>query len=258
MPDEMIIKTAEGNLVDEVYSSPVDEWQHRVRGLALLIVLAVILLIAIYLVWYFGRDHTSQYSDIQEHFKYGSIGSEPGGSIFTPGGGVLPPYLVFKALPQVCPDKLPGGYASLGMVFEPNHDTPIGVSRRWRLGLEQVGLNCAVCHTGTVRERPDSQPMIVLGMPAHQLDLEKMFQFILSCSLDARLTAGNVIQKAEESGEHVSLMQKLLLNVALVQRLKMATLELQNRMGYALGGSLPAWGRGRVDTFNPYKALQFN
>ena len=29
-------------------------------------------------------------------------------------------------------------------------------------------------------------------------------------------------------------------------------------MGYALSGSLPAWGRGRVDTFNPYKAIQFN
>ena len=29
-------------------------------------------------------------------------------------------------------------------------------------------------------------------------------------------------------------------------------------MGYALGGALPAWGRGRVDTFNPYKAIQFN
>src|SRR5271170_672526 len=140
MPDEMIIKTAEGNLVDEVYSSPVDEWQHRVRGLALLVVLAVILLVAIYLVWYFGRDHTDQYSDIQEHFKYGSIGSEPGGSILNPVGGVLPPYLVFKTLPQVCPDKLPGGYASLGMVFEPNHVMPIGVSRRWRLGTEQVGL----------------------------------------------------------------------------------------------------------------------
>ena len=53
MPDEMIIKTAEGNLVDEVYSSPVDQWQHRARGLALLIVVAVILLIVIYLVWYF-------------------------------------------------------------------------------------------------------------------------------------------------------------------------------------------------------------
>ena len=119
-----------------------------------------------------------QYSDIQEHFKYGSIGSEPGGSIFNPVGGVLPPYLVFKTLPQVCPDKLPGGYASLGLVFEPNHEMPIGVSRRWRLGTEQVGLNCAVCHTGTVREKPDSPPMIVLGMPAHQLDLEHLFQFI--------------------------------------------------------------------------------
>ncbi len=165
MSDEMIIKTAEGNLVDEVYSGPVDEWQHRARGLAILIAVIAIAVIVIYLAWYFGRDRTRQYSDIQEHFKYGSIGSEPGGSIFDPVGGVLPPYLIFKTLPQVCPDKLPGGYASLGLVFEPNHDMPIGVSRRWRLGTEQVGLNCAVCHTGTVREKPDSQPMIVLGMP---------------------------------------------------------------------------------------------
>ena len=59
MPDEMIIKTAEGNLVDEVYSSPVDEWQHRARGLVLLIAVIVIALIVIYFVWYFGRDRTA-------------------------------------------------------------------------------------------------------------------------------------------------------------------------------------------------------
>src|ERR1700733_9707138 len=143
MADEMIIKTAEGNLVDEVYSSPVDEWQHRARGLVLLVIVAAVALIAIYLLWYFGRDHTRAYSDIQEHFKYGSIGREPGGTIFTTVGGVLPPYLVFKTLPKVCPDKLPGGYASLGLVFEPNHDMPIGVSRRWRLGRGQGGLHSA-------------------------------------------------------------------------------------------------------------------
>lgn len=258
MGDEMVIKTSEGKLVDEIYESPVDHWQHRVRGLALLIVLAVIATVAIYLVWYFTSDRTREYSDIQEHFKYGSIGSEPGGTIATPVGGVLPPYLVFKTLPKVCPDKLPGGYASLGLVFEPGHDLPIGVSRRWRLGLEQVGLNCAVCHTGTVRATPNSQPMIVLGMPAHQFDLERFFQFVLSCSLDDRVTAGNVIAKAEEMGDHVSLMQRLLLHTVVIQRLKLQTLELQNRMGYAFNGPLPAWGRGRVDTFNPYKALQFN
>ncbi|SRR5579884_2523350 len=258
MRDEMVIKTAEGKLVDNIYSSPVDEWQHRVRALALLFIVGVLAILAIYLIWYFTHDSTREYSDIQEHFKYGSIGSETGGSIFTPVGGVLPPYLVFKTLPKVCPDKLPGGYASLGLVFEPNHDMPVGVSRRWRLGVEQVGLNCAVCHTGTVRETPGSQPMIVPGMPAHQLRLEQFFQFVLSCSLDERLTAGNVIAKAEEMGEHVSLMQKLLLYTALIQRLKLQTLNLQNRMGYAFNGPLPQWGPGRVDTFNPYKALQFN
>jgi hypothetical protein len=93
MPDEMITKTAEGNLVDEIHSSPVDQWQHRTRGLALLIAVVLIVLIAIYLVWYFGRDRTARYSDIREHFKYGSIGSEPAGTIFTSVGGVLPPYL---------------------------------------------------------------------------------------------------------------------------------------------------------------------
>jgi mono/diheme cytochrome c family protein len=258
MPDEATIKTAEGNLVDEIYSSPVDEWQHRSRTLVVLAAAAGVVVIAVYVLWYFGRDHTRVYSDIQEHFKYGSIGSEPGGSIFNSVGGVLPPYLVFKTLPNICPEKLPGGYASLGLLFEPNHDMPIGVSRRWRLGTEMVGLNCAACHTGSVREKPESAPTFVLGMPAHQLNLEGLFQFVLSCSLDDRLTAANVIQKAEESGEHVGLMQKLLLKFALIQRLKMQTVELENRIGYAFNGSLPAWGRGRVDTFNPYKALQFN
>ena len=32
MPDEMIIKTAEGNLVDEVYSSPVDHGNIALAG----------------------------------------------------------------------------------------------------------------------------------------------------------------------------------------------------------------------------------
>ena len=58
----------------------------------------------------------STYDDIVEHFKYGSIGSEPGVSLLRPVGGVLPPYWVFKALPSICRDKLPGGYASLGFV----------------------------------------------------------------------------------------------------------------------------------------------
>src|SRR5271170_254053 len=130
MADETIIQTGEGELVDEVYSSPVDRWQHRARRWVLVVALLLLAAVVVYLFWYFTVDSTDYHADIREHFKYGSIGSEPGGSILTPVGGVLPPYLIFKTLPAICPEKLPGGYASLGLIIEPGHDLPIGISRR--------------------------------------------------------------------------------------------------------------------------------
>jgi hypothetical protein len=196
--------------------------------------------------------------DIAEHFKYGSIGSEPGGSLLAPVGGVLPPYEVFKTLPTICRDKLPGGYASLGLIFEPGHDLPIGVSRRRRLGIDQVGFNCALCHTSTVRESPSAAPRVVLGMPAQQLDLESLVQFVLDCSLDSRTTRESVAGRFAEAGGRVSLFERLLMRVGLIDRLKLQTLDLRNRIAPILSDRLPRWGRGRVDTFNPYKAIQFN
>jgi len=258
MADEMIIRTKQGNLVDDIQTSPVDDYQRKFRLLLILIPSLILVMIALYLIWYFTSDRPLEHADIHEHFKYGSIGSEPGGSIFTPVGGVLPPYLVFKTLPAVCPDKLPGGYASLGLVYEPGHDLPIGISRRRRLGIDQVGLNCAVCHTGTVRASAGAQPTIVLGMPAHQLDLERFFEFVTACTLDDRLTADNVFMKAKEMGEPVSWMQRLIYKFVLIRRLKEQIVQGQNRTGPLFRDSMPRWGPGRVDTFNPYKAIQFN
>ncbi len=258
MPEEIDVPTTEGVLTDYVYTSPVDESQHRFRRWVLVIALLLLAIVVSGIFYYFTADQTHYYSDIEDHFKYGSIGSEPGGTVFTSVGGVLPPYLVFKTLPALCPEKLPGGYASLGLVFERGHDLPIGVSRRRRLGLEQVGLNCAVCHTGTVRASTESQPQIILGMPAHQFDIERFFRFVEEASLDDRVSADSVIAKAEEMGEHVSLIQKLLLHLTVISRLKLQTVSLQNRIGPLLNGPIPDWGRGRVDTFNPYKAIQFN
>jgi mono/diheme cytochrome c family protein len=186
-----------------------------------------------------------------------SIGSEPGGSLLSPVGGVLPPYWVFKALPAICSDRLPGGYATFGFVMEPGKDLPVGVSRRRRLGIDQVGLNCAVCHTSTVRESPNTAPQIVLGMPAQQLDLQAFVQFVLDCSLDNRVTTDAIRGRLPKSGGP-SLLERLLLRTGLVDRLKIQTLALRNRMAPILSEALPRWGRGRVDTFNPYKAIQFN
>jgi mono/diheme cytochrome c family protein len=164
---------------------------------------------------------------------------------------------VFRALPTICRDRLPGGYAEFGFIMEPNQDLPVGVSRRHRIGIDHVGLNCAVCHSGTLRDTPTSPPRIVLGMPAHQLDLQGFVQFVLECSLDSRVTAEAVRATFPRNGGPDT-FERLLLRTGLMDRLKLQTLDLKNRIDPILRERVPRWGRGRVDTFNPYKAVQFN
>ena len=177
-----------------------------------------------------NSDSPVVYDDITEHFKYGSIGSEPGGSLLRLVGGSLPPYWIFRALPSICPEKLPGGFASVGLLTEPGKDLPIGVSHRRRFGVDQVGFNCALCHTGTVRDAPEAPPRIVLGMPAQQLDLRPLVNFVLECSLDSRLTRENVLARVEEmGGGGPSLFERLLLRFVLLDRLKNSGARIPNR-----------------------------
>ena len=231
-----------------------------IRRALTLLGLAVVILGAIVGTWALvsmTTDRPVTYESIEEHFKYGSIGSEPGGSLFATVGGALPPYWVFKSLPSICRDKLPKGYSTFGFITEEGRDLPVGVSRRQRLGLDEVGLNCAACHSGTVRETPASAPQIVLGMPANRLDLQGFVQFVLECSLDNRLTTDAIKERLPKKGGP-SLFERALLQFGLVDRLKITTLNLRNRLAPVLADSVPKWGRGRVDTFNPYKSVQFN
>jgi hypothetical protein len=232
--------------------------RQRIKDLILAIVLIAVGVVFFRIAGTLASNQPVVYEDITEHFKYGSIGSEPGGSLLQPIGGALPPYMVFKTLPAMCSEKLPGGYASAGFIFEAGRDLPIGISRRRRFGVEQVGFNCALCHTSTLRDSQGGPRRIILGMPAQQLDLQAVVRFILECSLDGRVTAENIRGHFEASGQRLPLFERILLRVGLVDRLKVQTLELRNRMQPSLGQNLPDWGRGRVDTFNPYKAVQFN
>jgi hypothetical protein len=232
---------------------------NTITGKILIGVVLIVFVGALWLIVSVTRDSPVEYEDVTEHFKYGSIGSEPGGSLLSPVGGTLPPYWMFRALPSICPEKLPGGYASVGLITEPGKDLPIGVSRRRRLGTDQVGFNCALCHTGTVRDAPGAPPRIVLGMPSHQLDLQTLVNFVLECSLDGRMTRENVLGRAREmEGGGPALFERLLFRVGLVDRLKIQVLNLKNRIAPVLSDRVPRWGRGRVDTFNPYKSIQFN
>ncbi len=246
-------------IYDNVYGSPVDLWQHRFRRIGCLIILGIILLIVIWAVWRFGRDTTEHYANIEEHYKYGSIGSEVGGSLSESVGGLLPPARIFEVLPAMFPDKLPGGYASLGFVFEDGHSLPVGVTQRFRLGFDQVGLNCAVCHTGTYRISPTTRPQVVLGMPANKLRIKQFFEFVINSTLDPRFTPDNVIGHIDDTSDPLNPIDRFLYRYILIPRTVAATLEIKNYMGPLLGSpNVADWGAGRVDTFNPYKALQFH
>ena len=251
--------TKRGVVDDEVYESAVDRYQARWRRklLAVLVVLGLLVVLG-GVAYRFLSDRPVDYASAEDHFKYGSIGSEPGGSLFSVVGGTLPPAPIFAALPRICPDALPGGYASLGFIYEPGRPLPIGVSRRWRLGLDEVGLNCAVCHTGTYREAADAPPRIVLGMPAHGLDLQRFFRFMLDCATSDRFTTDTVIARIADTGRPLRVLDRLLYRYQVIPRFRRAAQDLKTRVGPLLGDGVPAWAPGRVDTFNPYKAVQFN
>src|SRR5512145_1773616 len=125
------------------------------RWLTVLLVLPTLVLIgaAVYGAMLLAQDEAVEYSDIGEHFKYGSTGGERASGF---------PYWIFQAMPRVCSKHLPGGYASLGFIFEEGRDLPIGMSKRRYQGIDRTFLNCAVCHVSTVRKSPDDKPEIVL------------------------------------------------------------------------------------------------
>jgi hypothetical protein len=192
----------------------------------------------------FHPNHPVVYNGIREHFKYGSIGSEPVNGI---------PYGIWMVLPEMFPEKLPGkGYASLGFVYEPEKEQPVGFGRR-RVALDRIGLNCAICHTGTVRDTPESKPRIILGMPANRFDLQAYFRFLSACAEDGRFTADNVLA-AIESRTTLGPIDKLVWREA-IWRTRDVLLERKRLLAFM--DSHPDWGPGRVDTFNPYKTVIF-
>jgi hypothetical protein len=117
------------------------------------------------------------YADPVEHFKYGSTGGEHEMGF---------PYWIWRALPEVCSHYLPGrGYQSLGMLYEKNpdgslKDLPVGTSKRRYQGIDRVFVNCAVCHTSTVRSAPDQPPQLVAGMPAALFNMKGFEEFFFA------------------------------------------------------------------------------
>ncbi len=109
---------------------------------------------------FFREEAPPYFATDEEHFLYGSIGTEAEQGV---------PYWIWLVLPRVFPDHLPrpGGYAALGLVGGDGHDMPIGLSKV-TVGFPRVGINCAMCHTASVRTRATDPPKLYPAGPSHQ------------------------------------------------------------------------------------------
>lgn len=207
-------------------------------------IVSIVLAAVVFAQYLSIRNAPVDYESDLDQFKFGSIGSDVNGL----------PYWIWKVLPEMFPEKLPGeGYQSLGFILDAGKDRLIGFSRR-KVLFDRVGLNCASCHTGRVRESAFSQPMHFPLMPSHQLNLQGYFGFLFDCARDERFNKTDMMKAINRMTE-LSWLESLIYPYAIgqTQELLLAQAEKVSWMN-----SRPPWGPGRVDTFNPYKTLIFN
>jgi mono/diheme cytochrome c family protein len=237
------------------------------------VTLLIVWFVAVYAFARINDDEAVAFDDIERHFKYGSTGGERG---FKNQFGFGIPYWIWVAMPELfpeyLPDKRPGrGYASLGMIYEdgkdPRFDLPIGMSMRRMQGIDRVYFTCSVCHTGSVRASPDGPRQIVLGMPANTLNFGGVGEFIRLSANDWRFRASRIMPRIEEltalrdreykgnsdyrpSG--FGLIDRTIFKLVGISMMRDQLLALMGRLSFI---DFNAWGPGRVDTFNPPKAL---
>lgn len=212
------------------------------------IIVAILVTVLLYLVSPFLLGNGPvKYADIEDHFKYGSIGGEEANGI---------PYWIWKVLPVMFPDKLPGeGYTSLGFIQEPDQDLPIGFSQS-KILFNRVGQNCATCHAGSLRDTANSQPQIITAMPSNTVDLEGYIKFLSEVAVDKRFTAQEMMPQIEAMGANLNPLEKLIYRYLAIPQTRDALLAQRSNFGFLDKQS--EYGPGRVDTFSSYKTRQFN
>jgi hypothetical protein len=222
----------------------------RRKKLLVTILGAVVVLAIVGVVWARTFLHRNRapvvYADILEHFKYGSLGTEK--RLGVPG----PLFDLFPVMfADLLPKDRPGqGYEKLGFLYEPGHNRPIGTTRR-DMPVEMVSLNCAACHTGTIRDTPGGQRRFLFGASSVNFDIEGYFEFLLAIAQDPRFTTDKLLEGLERQDPNFGLGDRLLYRYVVLPQVESMFKGVVGQ--YAWLKQRPPAGPGRVDTFNPYK-----
>ncbi|ANQ85785.1 hypothetical protein dqs_2756 [Azoarcus olearius] len=212
---------------------------------ALLVLLVLLLAGGAVFGWYkfFREEPQPEWitADPEMRFKYGSIGGERDAGI---------PYWIFYVLPRLFPDKLPGpgGYASLGVVWEEGQELPVGFSKKV-VGFPRVANNCAACHTGSYRVSAESAPVFVTTAPNHTLNLWAFFRFLVDCAKDPRFNADNLMQEIRLVTD-MPLLDQALYRFIIIPITRKTLLEREEQFAWLYRADFPPWGRGRDDAMN--------
>ena len=147
---------------------------------------AMLLALGFSLWWHLLRAGPEpKFASDEEHFKYAPLMKPE-----LPG---LPLYIL-EALPETFPEKLPGGWASLGLIMEPNRSSPVGFAPQIT-GFPSVTPNCALCHSTTYRTGLGEPSKFVAGAPAETLDFHGFLRFLFEAGTDPKFTDGSLMAK---------------------------------------------------------------
>jgi len=227
-----------------------EQWRRRFRAL-LALVIGIPLIIAILLAMRFLPYRPVNYVDIEDQFKYGSTGGERNFGL---------PYWIWKAMPVVFADKLPknggAGWEAFGFVYENDEhgrkrDLPVGMMRGRDMGIDRVFLNCAACHSTTVREAADKPPKVYVAMPAARFDIGAFQNFLSEVAVDARFRANVIVPEIERQSGGLGLLDRYVVYPIAVSIMQAQLLTIRDRF---VGVDGTTWGTGRVDTWNAAKA----
>jgi hypothetical protein len=206
---------------------------------------AIILLVGIvaYVGWYnLFRVVPTYYESAEDHFKYGSIGTEQEQGV---------PYWIWMVLPRIFPDKLPGpgGYTSIGITWEEGQEMPVGFTKQV-IGFPRVGINCATCHSTTFRTSPEAKPTVVPAGPSSKFSLQAYVRFLGASASDPRFTPNYILDEISYNHQF-SWLEKLLYRFLIIPQTR--KILLQQKADFTWMDARPNWGAGRIDPFNPVK-----
>jgi hypothetical protein len=181
------------------------------------------------------------FANEEERFKYGSIGAENTRGL---------PFWIWAVLPRIFPEYLPGpgGYKSLGLVWEEGKEIPVGFSKQ-TIGFPRIANNCAICHTGTWRTNANDVVHIIVAAPSHTTDVQGMIRFLARCADDPRFNGATITTEIKREAD-LSFIDTLLYRFVLVPYTKRALRDQEKQFAWMNRPHWPDWGRGRDDPMN--------